>query len=129
MKTKILYIVIALLLVLNVTLFLLLTTNQNKNNNEYKNSNQVESSSSSNNNQPESKPKPKYNRDELRNLIIGKTQNQVIEIIRKPERTSDIATGHQLWYYNGISYDSVTDKVDYNVQVVFLNGRCILVNF
>ena len=128
MKTKLLYVVIALLVISNVTLMIFLIKNQNKNNIGYKNSNQVESSFNNNINQPVSKPK--HNRDELRNLIIGKTQNQVIEIIGKPESSQDVSGGKQMWYYHsGISYDPVTDIVDYQVQVIFINGICVMVNF
>lgn len=62
-----------------------------------------------------------YTRDEFRNLIIGKTPDQVLKAVGKPDRTREI-TGMNVWYYDATTTDPVTGKVDRAAQVIFEQG-------
>jgi hypothetical protein len=76
-----------------------------------------------------SKPAVKtHTRDEFRALVLGRTRDQVIEAVGKPDKTQD-ADGDIYWYYQKRTVDPVTGKVDRSVQVVFLSGVVRSVNY
>ena len=64
-----------------------------------------------------------YAREELRSMLIGKNPEQVLKLIGKPERTSDLANNRQMWTYYKICYDKITEKTDNTTLVVFENGH------
>jgi outer membrane protein assembly factor BamE (lipoprotein component of BamABCDE complex) len=68
-------------------------------------------------------------RDEFRTKIMGKTADEVIALIGKPDTTQDHGGGDQNWYYDHVSRDPVNGKTDTSVQVIFENGRVVKVNF
>lgn len=69
-----------------------------------------------------------YGREEFRKAITGKTPDEVIKAVGKPDSTQD-SGGGSTWYYNKATKDPVTDKVDYSAQVVFEGGRVSQVNY
>ncbi len=62
-----------------------------------------------------------YTRDQFRQLVIGKTPDEVIKAVGKPDRTQDFA-GTRAWYYDRITTDPITGKVDRTSQVIFEQG-------
>ena len=67
-------------------------------------------------------------RDEFRKAVVGKTQEQVISAVGKPNTTQD--DGYSIyWYYGNKSKDPITDIPDTSTQVVFDNGVVSNVNF
>ncbi len=74
--------------------------------------------------EPESRRDPQeggMSRDEFRSVVIGKTGEQIINLIGRPDSTSDMG-GRVSWSYDGKTYDPVTGKIDRFVIVVFQGG-------
>lgn len=70
-------------------------------------------------------------REELQQAIIGKSPDQVIAAIGRPDRTSTGGQGGltQYWYYDGATKDEITGKVDSTAQVIVENGQVDSINF
>lgn len=63
-----------------------------------------------------------YLRDEFKSLVLFKTKDEVLKAVGKPDTTQE--SGDMIfWYYNGITKDPITDKIDFHVQVVFEKTR------
>lgn len=69
-----------------------------------------------------------YTRDELKQLIMGKTEDEVLHILGKPRSTSQ-KDSVQYWHYANRSMDPLTKKIDTDAQVVFENGRVRAINY
>jgi hypothetical protein len=68
-------------------------------------------------------------RDQFRAVINGRTKQQVLDALGKPDQTQDQEGLGELWYYNNSAVDPVTGKKTAIVQVVFENGTVTMVNF
>jgi outer membrane protein assembly factor BamE (lipoprotein component of BamABCDE complex) len=79
-------------------------------------------------NRPAEPEKKIYTRNEFRNLVVGKTGDEVLRAVGKPESTQDMGSG-QYWYYREMTKDPVTDKIDASAQVIFEGGRAVRVNY
>jgi outer membrane protein assembly factor BamE (lipoprotein component of BamABCDE complex) len=77
---------------------------------------------------PPAREEKVYTREEFRKLIDGRTQDEVLKLIGKPRRTSEVGP-YQYWHYDGVTRDVVTGKLDRNVQLVFEGGRVVRMNF
>jgi hypothetical protein len=69
-----------------------------------------------------------YTRQEFRDLVMGKTQSEVIAAVGKPDSTQDDGLGVN-WYYYNRTTDPVAGKIDGSAQVVFKGGRVTAVNY
>lgn len=69
-----------------------------------------------------------YERDELRKLVEGKSQEEVLNLLGTPNSTTDTG-GDATWYYHEISRDKITGKIDYSAAVRFSNGYVRSVGF
>jgi hypothetical protein len=67
-------------------------------------------------------------RDQFRNLVLGKSQSEVLSLLGKPNDTQDDQDLGHLWYYNDCARDPVTGKRSL-VQIVFEGGQVTTVNF
>lgn len=67
-------------------------------------------------------------REEFRQAILGKTPEQVIAAVGKPDSTQD-SSGDQSWYYRKRTKDPVTGKLDSVAQVIFERGVVVRVNY
>jgi hypothetical protein len=63
--------------------------------------------------------KKTYPRDEFHKLVVGKTKDEILKLLGKPENTSDSTYISPYWTYHKITVDPVTDKVDAWVLVYF----------
>jgi hypothetical protein len=67
--------------------------------------------------------KPKYSREELRQAVQDKTEPEVLELLGRPESTSegyfDARVTHR-WHYSRLTFDPVSQRVDRGVTIVFL---------
>lgn len=68
-------------------------------------------------------------RDQFRAVINGRTKQQVLDALGKPDQTQDQEGLGELWYYNNAAIDPVTGKKTAIVQIVFENGTVTTVNF
>jgi hypothetical protein len=68
-------------------------------------------------------------RDQFRMLVNGKTEQQVIDALGKPDQTQDVEGTGKMWYYHNAAVDPVTGKKTALVQVVFEGGVVATVNF
>jgi len=64
-----------------------------------------------------------YPRDEFRKLLMGKTADEVIQLIGKPDSTSDFGDGEPTWRYKDITTDPVSGRTDTSVTVWFNRGK------
>ena len=62
-----------------------------------------------------------YTREELRAAVVGKTTDEVLAILGKPNRTSDSSVIS--WTYDEISRDPVSGKIDYSATLWIEGGR------
>lgn len=69
-----------------------------------------------------------YTRDQFRDLLVGKTPDEVVKAVGKPDRTHDIA-GRIVWHYDGMTTDPATGKPDRTAQVIFEQGVVNRVNY
>lgn len=61
-------------------------------------------------------------REDFRKHIHGKTQDEVIAVVGKPDSTGD-SDGLISWKYFSRTFDPITGKTDYSVLIFFRNGR------
>lgn len=64
----------------------------------------------------------KYGRDELKKLLVGKTADEVIQLIGRPMKTTGDATSGT-WYYKSLTTDEVTGKEDYETYIHFTDAK------
>lgn len=64
-----------------------------------------------------------YTRDEFRTLLMGKTADEVLQAIGKPNSTADTPDRDPMWYYRNITYDPLTKNTDTSTYVYFRRGR------
>ena len=72
-------------------------------------------------------PPTVYLRDDF-NAILGKSEDQVLEAVGKPDKTSEDAQA-TYWHYRGRTRNPATGQTDSDVQVVFERGRVIALNY
>ena len=70
----------------------------------------------------------KYTRDEFKQLVVGKSRDEVIALLGKPKTTQQVG-GVDFWEYPGRTTDPVTGKTDHNAQVEFDGDRASDVSF
>lgn len=68
-------------------------------------------------------------REQFRALVSGKTEQQVLDALGKPDETQDQEGLGKLWYYHNAAVDPVTGKKTAIVQLVFEGGAVTSVNF
>ena len=69
-----------------------------------------------------------YTREKFRELVIGKTPDEVIAAVGKPDRTVESGTAI-FWYYDARTTNPDTGMADKKAQVVIRNGRAAEVNY
>jgi hypothetical protein len=62
-----------------------------------------------------------YSRQEFRDLVTGKTPDEVLAAVGKPDATTEVP-GQTNWTYNKRTKDPVTGKMDLFAVVVFRDG-------
>jgi len=69
-----------------------------------------------------------YLRNDFTASVLGKSEDEVLEAIGKPDDTSEDAQA-KYWHYRRRTKDPATGRTDSDVQVVFERGRVIALNF
>jgi len=77
-------------------------------------------------------PKYRYTKDEFERMVIGKTKEEIINTFGNPSSIRAASSRrNEYWYYTGgvirdpvtktvfLVYDPITEKVFYNIQIVF----------
>jgi len=72
--------------------------------------------------------KPLMTRDEFTRSVMGKSADEVIAAVGKPDRTSKSGTS-ETWFYDEKTTDSVTGKVDITAYVNLKDGVVYHVHF
>lgn len=70
----------------------------------------------------------RWTREEFRKTVVGKTPDEVIAAVGKPDRTNDF-DDRKSWFYKELTTDPITDKVDKSITVRFKDGRVYEVVF
>ena len=69
-------------------------------------------------------------RDEFRQRVMGMTAPGVIASVGRPTNTGGDGTGSDIWmYYSPPTFDPVTGKGDFSIDVHFRGGRVADVRF
>lgn len=61
-------------------------------------------------------------RDEFRKLVMGKTKDEVIAAVGKPEFTSKRSDTDEFWNYADLVTDPISGNLDWRTTVNFKNG-------
>ena len=69
-----------------------------------------------------------YPREEFTDLLMGKTGDEVVGAVGKPDRTAEDSE-FEYWHYRKRTRDAVTHKVDSDAQVIFQHGRVVRINY
>jgi hypothetical protein len=69
-----------------------------------------------------------YTRSQFQELIMGKTEAEVLQELGRPKSTSE-HNGVQYWHYGHRTKDPLTQEIDGDAQVVFENGRVRAINY
>jgi outer membrane protein assembly factor BamE (lipoprotein component of BamABCDE complex) len=72
--------------------------------------------------------KETYTREQFDKLVVGKTQDEVLQAVGKPYLTSQ-ADGVVYWHYMDRTRDPLTKGIDTDVQLIFKNGHVSAVNY
>lgn len=75
--------------------------------------------------------KKTYSRDEFTKLVMGKTGDEVIKRLGRPDTTQENAStpDSPTWFYHDITIDPVSGKTDYAAQLIFDRGKVVNVNY
>jgi hypothetical protein len=73
-------------------------------------------------------PNRTYTREEFRQLVMRKTEQEVIEALGKPN-VADEAPDSKLWIYRNRTTDPATGKTDPQVTVRLEGGKVVAVDF
>jgi len=77
---------------------------------------------------PPQQAKRQYTRDEFKARVVGKTEAEVIAAVGKPSQTSD-SGATRYWYYEEVTTDPATGKIDYRAQLVIERGKVTGVSY
>jgi hypothetical protein len=69
-----------------------------------------------------------YLRDDFNASVLGKSEDQVLEAVGKPDVTSEDAQA-TYWHYRRRTRNPATGATDSDVQVVFERGKVIALNY
>ncbi len=68
-------------------------------------------------------------REEFKAKVMGKTADEVIAAIGRPDST-DERLGSSMWSYRDLCYDPISGKTDRDISIHFgADGRVVRVNF
>jgi hypothetical protein len=70
-----------------------------------------------------------YSRDDFKALILGKTSNQIILLLGRPNQTQETGSRVMLWYYNEITVDQYSERIDDLVQIYFQDNIAVDITF
>ncbi len=65
--------------------------------------------------------KREWTRDEFKAMLMGKTEAEVLKLVGKPGKTSDVFG--KSWTYYGATRDTVTNKKDFSSMLMFQGGK------
>lgn len=69
--------------------------------------------------------KPKYTRAELNAAVVGKTTQEVLQLLGTPSSTDGLDPENTRWRYQYVCYDPVTGKADGWTIVRFVNNSAV----
>jgi outer membrane protein assembly factor BamE (lipoprotein component of BamABCDE complex) len=69
-----------------------------------------------------------YLRDDFTASVLGKSEDQVLEAVGKPDLTSEDAQA-TYWHYRSRTRNPTTGRIDSDVQVVFERGHVTALNY
>lgn len=64
-----------------------------------------------------------YDRAEFRELVLGKTERELLDAVGEPDRKEDQGAGDLTYFYTGKTLDPTTGKTDPTTAVRFKSGR------
>lgn len=67
-------------------------------------------------------------RGEFKSLVLGKTKQEVIKTVGRPKRTMTASFG-EVWFYENVTVDDITSKVDYRATLEFAPDAVSKVDF
>jgi hypothetical protein len=77
---------------------------------------------------PPPRPRPVYSRQEFSRRVLGKSEEEVIEAVGRPDETSEDDDA-RYWHFKKRTLDPLTQKKDTDVQVVIKGGKVADINY
>jgi hypothetical protein len=77
---------------------------------------------------PPPRPPRVYSRMEFSRLVLGKSEQEVIESVGRPDETSEDDDA-RYWHFKNRTLDSLTQEKDTDVQVVIKAGKVTNINY
>jgi hypothetical protein len=78
--------------------------------------------------EPSSPPPPVFARDDFSRRVMGKSEEEVLAAVGRPDVTSDDG-GTLFWHFKNRTRDPITESKDTDVQVVIKEGKVVNINF
>jgi hypothetical protein len=69
-----------------------------------------------------------WTREEFRKLVMGKTPDEVIAAVGRPDKIHD-DQGGQSWYYDQRTIETLNDTIDNRVRLRIEGGRVVDVSY
>lgn len=70
-----------------------------------------------------------YDREELRRLVEGKTEEELVILLGKPARTTELTNGYYLWAYRGLTIDPANGQRDFYTWIRLHRGKVHAVTY
>lgn len=61
-------------------------------------------------------------REEFRQAYMGKTKDEILESLGRPDSTTEYSDKHHSWMYKNAKMDPISGKVDDYTRIEFLDG-------
>ena len=73
-------------------------------------------------------PPPVYSRPEFSRLVLGKSEEEVIDAVGRPNETSEDDDA-RYWHFKKRTLDPLTHEMDTDVQVIIKGGKVTNINY
>ena len=77
---------------------------------------------------PRPRPRPVYARGEFSRRVLGKSEEEVIEAVGRPDETTEDDDA-RYWHFKNRTLDPLTQEKDTDVQVVIKGGKVTNINY
>ena len=74
------------------------------------------------------RPRPVYSRGEFSRRVLGKSEEEVVDAVGRPDETSEDDDA-RYWHFKKRTLDPLTQEKDTDVQVVIKGGKVASINY
>ena len=77
---------------------------------------------------PRPRPRPVYSRAEFSRRVLGKSDEEVIQAVGRPDETTEDDDA-RYWHFKNRTLDALTQEKDTDVQVIIKGGKVTDINY